>query len=208
MTEFLSVFGNWKKAPLSCEKCGWQGIFEQGGVEYWDEVIDCHCPQCPPDDRTMLAVVCYPTLEEARQRWYRLPWREWLFLRQILAFREKLAAARRPAKQSWPEIADAAFVLHWDIRGREPSCQTVIRQGERILHREPAVFEGLLRYAELARQLRRHYGPALRDLMPTAASETYLFGDDLLAPQRLQELRAEIFELAGTGPPSGPLQPL
>ena len=45
----------------------------------------------------------------------------------------------------------------------------------------------------MAELLRRRYGKALQDLIPTEASRLYLWGDDLHAPQKVEATRREIF---------------
>jgi hypothetical protein len=56
----------WKTEVLECPKCHWLGTFEQGTVEYFDQLMDCHCPRCSSLEAPMLAIVSYPTLEELR----------------------------------------------------------------------------------------------------------------------------------------------
>jgi hypothetical protein len=48
---------DWKSALLNCPKCGWQGTFEEGDVEFYSQVMDSHCPKCQGDDSPMLAIV-------------------------------------------------------------------------------------------------------------------------------------------------------
>jgi hypothetical protein len=79
----------WKTEVLQCPKCHWLGTFEHGSVEYYDDLIDCHCPKCNVFDAPMLAIVSYPTLEEARANSDRPGIREWV--QQINAGLDKFA---------------------------------------------------------------------------------------------------------------------
>ena len=188
---------NWKTEPLHCDVCGWDGTFQQGLTELYSDLMDCHCPQCPGGTHTMLAIVSFPTLEEAVEKRDQLPPEEQEHLDRSLSFRHRFAALKLRSPHLLPAIDVPSFVLHWDIEGEEPDCYTVIRHGERIIAREPALFEGLHRYIEVAKLLRRRYGMALRDLVPTEASENYLWGDDLRAPETIDEARRKIFSITG-----------
>ena len=60
----FDYYSNWKTEVLTCPKCGWTGTFEQGSVEYYEELMDCSCPVCSWPEAPMLAIVSYPTMEE------------------------------------------------------------------------------------------------------------------------------------------------
>lgn len=60
-----------------------------------------------------------------------------------------------------------------------------------------AVYEGYERFEEVAHILKERYGAALRDLVPTAASATYLYGDSLKASDRIARFRRELFGAKG-----------
>lgn len=189
----FGYFDDWKTEPLHCDVCGWVGTFEQGLTELYSALVDCHCPQCPGGTHTMLAIVSFPTLEEAVEKRDQLPPEEQEHLDQTVSFRHRFAALKLKSPHLLPAIDAPTFVLHWDIEGKEPGCETVIRHGERIIAREPAIFEGLHRYIQVATLLRKRYGTALRDLVPTEASHLYLWGDDLFAPGKIDEARRKIF---------------
>lgn len=193
----FSTFENWKTEALHCDVCGWVGTFEQCLTELYSALIDCHCPQCSDGTHTMLAIVSLPTLEEAVEKRDQLPPEEQEHLDQTLAFRHRFAALKLKNPHLLPAIDAPSFVLHWDIEGKESGRETVIRHGERIIAREPALFEGLHRYIQVAKLLRKRYGAALRDLVPTEASHLYLWGDDLRAPETIDEARRKIFGITG-----------
>ena len=60
----FGFYDDWKNELLTCPTCGWVGNFEQGSVEYHDELMDSSCPACPYPDAPMLAIVTFPTMEE------------------------------------------------------------------------------------------------------------------------------------------------
>ena len=62
----FNCFDDYENVVLECHKCHWKGTFKQGSVEYYDELMDCSCPNCDYFDAPTLAIVSYPTLEELR----------------------------------------------------------------------------------------------------------------------------------------------
>jgi len=38
--ERFHYYSDWKTKALHCRKCGWEGTFEKGYVEYFDEIAD------------------------------------------------------------------------------------------------------------------------------------------------------------------------
>lgn len=185
---------DWKSVTLRCEHCGWTGTFMEGGLELRRELAECHCPRCSGgENHEVLATVLYPTLEEAAARGDLGSVEERAHIQAAVSFRDRFAALKLKNPHLLPAIEDASFVLHWDVIGQEPDCETVIRHGDRIIAREPAVFEGVHRYRRVAELLRRRYGKALQDLIPTEASRLYLWGDDLSAPEKVEATRREIF---------------
>lgn len=70
--------------------------------------------------------------------------------------------------------------------------ETIVRYGERELWREPAFYEGYERYLEVVEMLSQKYGHRLLDLVPTQASELFLYGDMLAAPRIVEKCRARL----------------
>jgi hypothetical protein len=57
----------------------------------------------------------------------------------------------------------------------------VIRHGYRVLFSEPACWEAIgTRYEDICKILREKYGQRVRDLVPTPASEMWLYGDKVV----------------------------
>jgi hypothetical protein len=71
--------------------------------------------------------------------------------------------------------------------------RTVICYKESVIFSEPAIYEGFDRFAEVARILKSKYGSRLKDLVPTEASGTYLYGDTFRAFSVVDRVRAELF---------------
>jgi rubrerythrin len=61
----FDYYENWKTEILTCPKCAWSGTFEQGSLEYYHDLMDSSCPVCGASDAPILAIVSYPTIEEA-----------------------------------------------------------------------------------------------------------------------------------------------
>jgi hypothetical protein len=96
-----------------------------------------------------------------------------------------------------PDIHSPSFILHWDFVDSGFESETLIKHGDTIIFREPAIYEGYERFIEIARILRARYGSALCDLVPTGCSETYLYGDRLSSPEIVAQARRQIFSNAG-----------
>ena len=41
MAKHFKYYDDWKSFILECPNCGWSGTFEQGAVEYYNELMDC-----------------------------------------------------------------------------------------------------------------------------------------------------------------------
>jgi len=64
-----NYYDNWKKQRFTCRNCGWQGTgadCPQG--ESFRELFEINCPACGEH----VAVVSYPTIEEAKHNWDKL----------------------------------------------------------------------------------------------------------------------------------------
>ncbi len=196
MAQLFGYYDDWKSAVLECPRCGWKGTFDQGSVDYYDERMDSSCPRCDGLDAPMLAIVSYPTAEESRANWGKLSDEERRHVAKIERFQADFAARKLRDPSQLPTIASPSFILHWDFAGAEPYCETLIKHGETIIFREPAVYQGYERFIEVAKILRDRYGSALCDLIPTDRSATYLYGDRLPSPQIVAEARRKIFSNA------------
>jgi hypothetical protein len=196
MAKHFNYYDDWKSAVLECSKCGWKGTFEQGSVEYNDELMDSSCPRCDWLAAPMLAIVSYPTTEEFRANWGRLSDEEMRHVEAIERFHANFDARKLRDPSQLPNIESRSFVLHWDFFVAEPDRETLIKHGETVIFREPAIYEGYERFIEIAKILRARYGSALCDLIPTESSELYLYGERLSSPQTIAEVRKKMFSNA------------
>ena len=96
---------SWKTETLECPTCHWLGAFQQGSVEYYDELMDCHCPKCNVNT-PMLAIVSYPTLEELRANQEKPGIRE--YVERIDAGFDKFEREKLREPEQLPEISEAA----------------------------------------------------------------------------------------------------
>jgi hypothetical protein len=67
------------------------------------------------------------------------------------------------------------------------------------LFSEPAFYEGYERFIEVAEILHNRHGTAMRDLIPTAASKLYLYGDYSGSPAIVDAAREKTFRLDAEG---------
>jgi len=196
MAKHFGYYDDWKSAALECPRCGWKGTFDQGSVEYYKELMDSSCPRCDCHDAPILAIVSYPTTEESRANWGKLSDEERRGVEERERFLANFAARKLRDPSQLPDIESPSFILHWDLFDAEPDCETLIKHGETVIFREPAIYEGYERFIDVAKILRARYGSALCDLVPTDRSETYLYGDRLSSPETVAEARRKIFSNA------------
>ena len=193
MAKHFGYYDDWKTEVLQCPKCGWKGTFEEGSVEHHNELMDCSCPECDSLEAPMLAIMNYPTTGESRANWKRLSKEEKGEVESAERFRADFEKKKLCESTSLPDIQETSFVLHWDFHDADPGSETVIKHGESILFREPAVYEGYERFIEVAKILRDRYGSALVDLVPTKGSWTYLYGDKVFSVETIEDARKKIF---------------
>jgi hypothetical protein len=186
----------WKTEVLECPKCHWLGTFEQGSVQYYDQLMDCHCPRCNSVESPMLAIVSYPTLEELRANQDKPGIRE--YVQRIDNGLDKFAREKLREPEQLPEIGEDSFALGWDNDDSNPDDRrTLIKYGEVIVFSEPARWEEYERFAEVAQVLKAKYGHRLRDLVPTPESENWLYGDKLRAADYVESVRDKLRSQSG-----------
>ncbi|CAG0955900.1 hypothetical protein BURK2_00464 [Burkholderiales bacterium] len=176
---------------FGCNECGWQG--KGDALIYGDsfsDLVELDCPAC----QTKVSFVMYPTLAESRANWERLSAAEKAWVETIEKARAEFDAICLKTPEQLPAIEEPEFSLAWDM---SDEGQTVLRLADRVIFSEPPVFEGYERFEEVARILKARYGTALRDLVPTQASATYLYGDSLTASDRIAGFRRELFGGSG-----------
>ena len=182
----LDYFGDWRTRRLTCPACGWTGTFPEGDRELFDALEDCHCPgDHGGGEAPMLAVLPFPTLDQWQAHEAQLSTAEQAYIGLVREGRERFMAQKLQRADELPDLPGAALDLAWDQAGDE----VVIRLGDREVWREPVRYESLWRYEQVLALLQARYGPRLRDLAPTPASEYHLYGDQLAAPRIVARLR-------------------
>ena len=182
----FNYYDDWKSAVLECPRCHWSGKFIDGSVEYYSELKDCSCPQCDFAHAPMLAIVNYPTTEEMRSSEDPTDVLQAAVIEQL---QKNYEAQKLRSGDQLPDLDAPSLELVWDFI--EP--RTVLRYGNRVLFSEPAVFEGYERFEEVCKIVHEKYGNRVTDLVPTSASELYLWGDVLAAPDLVASVRREVF---------------
>lgn len=179
MTRYFHYYDKeWESEPLECPRCHWRGIFDQGATDVYSEFTDCHCPQCDITEAPMLAIRLHPTLGEMKRLG---TLEEAAEAERLIAAREafwKLALTRAEQLPDIPGQDDLYLVWDADYSAGQDRPLSLIRHGESVLFSEPASWEAIEgRYEFICRVLKDKYGPRLRELVPTPASELWLYGD-------------------------------
>ncbi|MDH5198848.1 MAG: hypothetical protein OEY20_16525 [Gemmatimonadota bacterium] len=197
MAQHFDYYDDWKTATLECTNCGWKGTWEEGEVEYYDGLMDCSCANCGG----MLAIVAYPTIAESEANWSRLTPLQQLEVEVRKQFIERWEAAHLESPDQLPDLEGPDLALVWDFVEEKPDSLTVLKHGETEIWREPALYEGFRRFAEIVSILKQKYGSRLADVVPTPASEYYLYGDKIAAPHYVEEILKSLHEGRGLTPP-------
>ena len=179
-------YDDWKSTVLECPRCRWKGKFDQGRVELYDSLMDSSCPQCSWLDAPILAIVSYPTIQESEQHWPELTEEERRHVTTRTQFLARWDATCLKAPEQLPELDARDLIVVWDCVKEAAEHITVLRHRDTEIWREPALYEGYERFREIVLILRRKYGERLADVIPTEASELYLYGDKLSAPEHVQ----------------------
>ena len=187
------------QSVISCSACGWSGTGKDAATgEIFRDLYEYHCPSCD----TKLGICMYPTVEEARANWGLVPEIERQRIEAIERAQARFTELSLKGAEQLPDLGFGPVVIEWDFEEREGSEQwTILRQGERVLWREPARYEGFERFEEVVLILMKKYGGLLEDVVPTARSELYLYGDRLGSPAVIEAIRQRVRESAqATGP--------
>jgi hypothetical protein len=191
-----TYYDNWREEEFDCPNCKWHGPGSALVLgDYKWESAERLCPVC----EELITVVLHPTIEESRANWDKVS--EWdrknieaAEARQADFERRKL---REPSQL--PDIPEPSFVFHWDFADDGSRRETLIKHGDNVIFTEPAFYEGYERFIEVAQILRGRYGAALRDLIPTKASELYLYGDKSGSSATVAAAIEKIFRLDAEG---------
>lgn len=185
-----NYYDNWQADQYDCQSCKWHGTggeLTQG--ELSRDFFELLCPVC----EEYVTLVMLPTVEESRANWEKLSQDEREQVEAVERHRANFVARKLSEKSQLPDIETPSFVLHWDFVEAGFGFDTLIKHGDTMIFSEPAFWEGYERFIQVAEILRARYGSALRDLIPTEASSTYLYGDRLSSPNTVSEARKRIF---------------
>ena len=127
----------WKSLKFACRNCGWRGNGADCPLgEVFAQLFEVDCPACGEH----VAAVPFPTLKESRRNWKKLDAAERLSI-QIIEQRQKEFEARFLKSPSrLPEIAESSFLLYSEADDSGTAEDTLIRLGEKVMWREPAVY--------------------------------------------------------------------
>jgi tetratricopeptide (TPR) repeat protein len=179
-----------RASEVTCPSCGWSGA-GAGNESYFDELLDVRCPEC----ETMLLIVAFPTLEETRAAAAAGNPLAQAELPNVDARRTFLSRAQElelNEPSQLPDLEGDALRIDWDLEERGDERWTVLRHEARELWRELAYYEGYERFGRVFELLRERYGARLAEVRPTPASELYLYGDKLSAPNTIDALNASL----------------
>lgn len=191
-TPVFRYFNDWASAILECPCCGWRGTFWEGDVEPFEHVFDSCCPRCTCQrSNRMLAVVAHATLAECEieANLQKLPPEEREEVEAWVDRQHRWEATRLKSPTQLPELVGEELTFTWDFEDSGPEPHTVIRWGEVELWRELAVYGGGERFKEIAEIVVARYGDRVVDLVPSPASEMYLYDDSWRAPDLVEEAR-------------------
>lgn len=184
-----------KRSTVSCPACGWSGAGSETALgELFDQLWEFHCPSCGEE----LGICSFPTLEQSRANWDSLSEDERRHIEAIEQFQTSLQESSLKAAEELPGLDSDAIVVDWALEKTEQAIDdwTVLRFGERELWREPAVYEGAARFEKVVSILKEKYGLRLRDVVPSAASEIYLYGDRMSSVADVEAIRKRVRESA------------
>jgi hypothetical protein len=187
-----NYYDNWREQEFDCPACKWHGPGSALSLgDYTWEYAERVCPVC----EECLTIVLHPTIAESRANWDKVS--EWDRKQIEAAEARHTDFARRKLREptQLPDISEPSFTLSWDFVDEGPHRETLIKCGEKIIFAEPALWEGYERFVEIAEILRARYGAALCDLMPTAVSELYLYGDYSGSSRVVAAARKRIFDI-------------
>ena len=191
MAKHLVSYDYDSSAVVTCSDCGRSGTGAKS-QEFYADLLDVCCPVC----HRMLLIVTYASIEgtraaaaagNARAR-AALPAME---AQQTSFERKQQQLLAEP--NELPDLMGSSVCIDWDVEVRDDKERwTVLRYEGVEIWREPAFWEGVDRFAEVFEILHARYGSRLGELRPTRASLQYLYGDDLRAPRKIEDLNASL----------------
>ncbi len=179
-----SYFDGYRNERFNCPACAWTGGFEQLDQEQYRDLFDGSCPKCGK----MLMIVSFPTLEEIRDAAADGNKEAKLMLPKVQQREDLEAAFERDKLKSTDQLRNLpgdALEFLWDQEEEGEKNFTVIRLGDTLIWREPAIYEGWPRFNQVKGILKSRYGARFKSLKPTERSELFLYGDDLESTKKI-----------------------
>jgi hypothetical protein len=187
-----AYYDNWREAEYLCENCKWHGRGKDlAHGETFADLYEVDCPKCSG----RIGTITYPTLDESRQNWDKVSPADRLVVQLVEARQEDFDRRGLRLPDQLPDLVGDDLILAWDFDDRD-ARDTVVRYGDFVVWREPAIYEGYKRFEEVAAILVGKYGSRLRDLVPTGSSEDFLYGDRIGSPSRIEKFRQRMRERA------------
>ncbi len=190
--ERFNYYSDWKIKVLHCNKCGWEGTFEKGYVEPFDEGMECTCPRCEWQVAPILAMVLYPTDAETEANWDKISEAEKEEHIRHKRLRERWKETILKATSQLPDIDGDNLIFTWDFTIEGNDRWNIIHYKEKVIWKEIAIYESAERFSMVAEILQKKYGPRIADLVPTDASYTWLYGDSLRSEYKVEEARRKL----------------
>lgn len=190
MSPIFGYYDDWKTPVRECPTCGWRGTFEEGSIEWFRELMTSSFPTCL--EGYSLAIVSYPSDEETEANLDRLSESE---RADFQCRKARLGRWERESLKSpdeLPELQGDEITLTWELVEHDDEKYTVIRAGNVEVWRELVLFEGSPRFVEILAMLQARYGERLLDVVASAASDTYLYGDRLRAIDEVEGARRRL----------------
>ena len=187
----MRYFDDWKSSELTFAVCKWEGKADPEALICNDSV---HYPvssfQCPYCGKTLLSIEQSTTMDEALANIDKLTPEQQADIQESVKRQADFAACRlnRPDQLSDLDFDNGPNKLVWDMQGK----WNIIRHADRVIWRQPAIWEGFSEFSRIAAIIRERYGKAIRDLEPTENSKMYLGGDALWSDAKIEKARRSL----------------
>lgn len=175
---------SWKMDIVSCDKCKWSGYglnAKIGGV--MDSTFFLNCPNC---GKEFIEFILFPTIAEAKDHG---SLKEKMEINKIEAFWENYEKEKLKNADEISNVKSNQFILEWDLNKEHTQ---LIRYKNKIIWREPAIYESYQRFIEIGTILKQKFGTRLQDFIPTDRSKPYLYGDKAIAIILVEEFRKKL----------------
>ncbi|MBM3252787.1 MAG: hypothetical protein FJZ16_00850 [Candidatus Omnitrophica bacterium] len=171
----MSNYCSYEKETYTCSHCGWNGLGKDCVmIEHFQYLFEIGCPLC----HEKVGLVEYPLLSEMRNSDNEF---DRVTAGAMDVFRDIFEEERLKSPDQLPDIDEDPIILFWESDGlgwpdNWPG-HTLITHDDRVIWKEPRVFEGTWRFAEVVEILKKKYGDRLKDVIPLASSWLDLYGD-------------------------------